>query len=73
MRAADIVVIGEGEETFIDLLAEANLHAIRGIAFRQGDAIIRTADRLRSAILMRCQTSVGTDRHGVLFTAIRKG
>jgi radical SAM superfamily enzyme YgiQ (UPF0313 family) len=43
---ADIVVIGEGEESLLELVAGTSPHSIAGIAFRQGDAIIRTTDRL---------------------------
>ena len=46
---ADVVVIGEGEQTFRELLSVVDsggdLSAVRGIAFRRSRQIIRTPDR----------------------------
>jgi radical SAM superfamily enzyme YgiQ (UPF0313 family) len=43
----DVIVIGEGEETFAELLGSGfrNLRNIRGIAFREGENIIKTGYR----------------------------
>lgn len=50
-RAADVGVLGEGEETIVDLLdAHASgspLDAVRGIVFRRGESVVRTAPRTR--------------------------
>ena len=48
--AADVVVRGEGEETFQELLRffieqKASLSSIRGISYRQGNKILSTKDR----------------------------
>ncbi len=49
--AADICVIGEGDETIVELLAAIEqrrpLHDVAGIVFREGEQIIRTAPRKR--------------------------
>lgn len=49
---ADVVVIGEGEETLTELVPILSqpvrpdrLHAVRGIAFRDGERVVRTAPR----------------------------
>lgn len=50
-KAIDVVVRGEGEETFAELLVKlgrsksADLSGIRGISFRKGAEIIRNPDR----------------------------
>jgi len=53
--AATICVIGEGEETIVELLAALEqgkrLHGVAGIAFRNGDEIVRTPRRKRMANL----------------------
>ena len=45
----DIVVIGEGEEAVVDLVryleGEVQLHEVGGIAFRQGEEVVRTGKR----------------------------
>jgi len=49
--AADICVIGEGDETIVELLAAIEQgrpsHDVAGIVFRDGDQIVRTAPRKR--------------------------
>jgi len=46
---ADVIVIGEGEETIVELLAavhnNADLATVKGIAFRQGEDVIITPRR----------------------------
>lgn len=37
---ADAVIIGEGEETFVELLSALPLKDVKGIAYRQGDKVI---------------------------------
>lgn len=49
-RVVDAVVLGEGEETFcelVDCLAQpgGDLHGVRGIAFRSGAEVVRTPPR----------------------------
>jgi anaerobic magnesium-protoporphyrin IX monomethyl ester cyclase len=48
---ADICVIGEGEETIVELLEaitqKQDLHGVAGIAFREGDQIFHTPRRKR--------------------------
>jgi anaerobic magnesium-protoporphyrin IX monomethyl ester cyclase len=48
-KDVDIVIIGEGDETFLELVEaldnKANLHTIKGIAFKSGDRIIQTDPR----------------------------
>ena len=45
----DIVVVGDGEETFVELVDTlrngGDLHNVRGIVFKEGDGQIRTAPR----------------------------
>ncbi len=50
-RSVDAVVLGEGEETLVELAEKleqgetAELHRVRGVAVRQGDAIVVTPPR----------------------------
>jgi anaerobic magnesium-protoporphyrin IX monomethyl ester cyclase len=48
-KDVDIVIIGEGDETFLELVEaldnKANLHTIKGIAFKSGERIIQTDPR----------------------------
>jgi radical SAM superfamily enzyme YgiQ (UPF0313 family) len=51
-RAVDAVILGEGEETFLDLARnlEANvksLDKVNGIAYRRGNELLFTSDRLQ--------------------------
>lgn len=41
----DLVVIGEGENTFTEVLNGTNLKEIKGIAYRDGENVIRTMPR----------------------------
>ncbi len=45
LRHGDIVVIGEGEETFYEICNGRPLAEIKGIAYNDGDKIIRTEKR----------------------------
>ncbi len=50
--AADVCVLGEGEETCIDLVdalvKKRDLNSVNGIAFRDGDRVVRTPSRGRT-------------------------
>lgn len=60
---ADVVVIGEGEQTLEDLLRGGDLAAVAGIAFRGDDgAVVRTAAR---ALLPNLDTQPFPDRDAV--------
>lgn len=43
--AIDIAVMGEGESTMSELMSDAPLHSVNGIAFRQDGAVVRTPPR----------------------------
>ncbi|TCD48793.1 radical SAM protein [Chlorobium sp. N1] len=43
--AIDLVVIGEGEETFRELVLSGPSRTLKGIAYREGGAIVRTEPR----------------------------
>ena len=48
---ADIVVLGEGEETCLDLLTNSNIENIEGIAYLKEGRIVKTPSRKRIANL----------------------
>jgi len=45
-KSVDIVVRGEGEESFAELIGQTDLRDIKGISFRKNKKIIRNPDRL---------------------------
>jgi radical SAM superfamily enzyme YgiQ (UPF0313 family) len=45
LKYGDLCVIGEGEETFLEICKESNLNKIKGIAFKEGNEIIITEQR----------------------------